>query len=597
MIGFYGIAGNDKILNGAAGRDAFTNMTGRIWRDDFHEETLQSVHYSVGIIKRNNGRNQDLALRAFKDELVIGFNGYGKFKGESKLCWAEEMTERIEPLVRAKGKDILYAIEGSFSCMVIHQDELFILGDRLSSKRLFYYDDENCIIFSPDVGGILDSGLVTKEKDLEAVSQILVSGFFIDDATLTKKVSRFPYGSALIKRFGNPSKSKIIRYWELPKNEGIIRSITPGLLEEFSSKLKTAIYELDDLESKSVVPLSGGLDSRAVACFLAKRKKIKALTYDLGDEVLLSKKVSRALKADHVFFSNDIVMSEYFRSALFKYISEQKSHAVANQYFYAPLFKRHFREHQEDSAVYDGVYLDILFSAPYTYKNFNFEKFFRTYGGLNIPIIAKAAKSLNESFLIDTMRRKYDLIHGSFEGSDQVGESQLFYANGRLKRYVTESFGSREDYCYVLKPGYNYELMDFGFSLGLEIRKGILYTGMLGKIFPEVMKIPYKDSYGNRAKTLKERIKGDYIKYRLKLSFISQGLFRYSPYQAEYFFLQKGRINDYRDMFMKQSSISEFFTDNELKNLFNTVKKKQYLFPLFQRVLFIQQFYSHHNFK
>jgi hypothetical protein len=596
MIGFYGIAGNGKAFNSITGKDAFTGMTERVWKDDFYNESLSGKDYSIGIIRRKVGRNRDLALRAFQDDLIIGFNGYGRFHGEKKLCWADEMTGRIEPLFRKSGSNILYDIEGSFSCLVIHNSELIIIGDRLSSKNLFYYDDENYIVFAPDVGGVVDSGLVSKEKDIEAASQVLISGFFLDDSTLAGNISRFPYGSALRKRFGRSSKAEITRYWEMPKKEGIISSITPDLMEEFSARLRQAVYELDDLEKSSIVPLSGGLDSRAISCILSERKKIKTLTYDLGDEVLLAKKVSSALAAEHMFFSNDMILSDYFREALLKSISEQKTHAVVNQYFYAPLFKRHFRKYQEYSAIYDGVYLDILFSAPYTYKRFDFELFFKTYGGSNIPIVSQAASSLEASFLSDIMKKKYSAILEAFEESDEVGKSQLFYANGRLKRYVTESFGSREDYCYVLKPGYNYELMDFGFSLRLEIRKGVLYTRMLGSMFPEVMEIPYKDSYGNRAKTFKEKIKGDYIRCRLKLSSMSRGILRYSPYQAEYYFLQKGRINDCRDMFMGHSHIGEIFTASSLENLFNNVKKKQYLFPLFQRVLFLQQFYSRHNF-
>lgn len=597
MIGFYGIVCSENRINRNAREEAFMKMSDSIWKDDFYNESISRKNYTIGITRRNIGENKDLCLKAINDDFIIAFNGYGKFKGEKKLYWASDMAERIVQPFLKNGINRLLEIEGAFACLVFYKNELIILGDRFSSKCLYYYESDRLLIFSPDVGRILYTNIIPKEKNIEAASQVLLSSFFLDDNTLVKDIRHLPYATVLSKKIDHPSKSTKIRYWEMPKNEGDIGSINPELIEHFGENIKQAIYECADLEERSLVPLSGGLDSRTIACFLSEKQKLKALTYDLGIEVNLSKKVCKVLNGEHLFFSNDMVSSDYFRNTLNKLIYDQKIHAIINQYFQTPSFKLHFVQNRKDAALYDGIYLDILFSAPYTFMKFDFNEFFRIYGGSSIPLISKWSYSLDEGRLMEIMKKQFATILEGFEKSDGVGKSQLFYVMGRLRRYVAESSGSRENYCYVFRPGFNYELMDFGYRLGLSLRKGQLYKQMLYSRFSEVMKIPYKDSYHNRQKRLHERMKENYVSFRLNLSLLTRGMFIYTDHQIEYYFFKKKRLSDFRDIFSCKNHISELFTDLQLENLFNSVKNKQYLLGLFQRVLFLQQFYRRHNFK
>jgi hypothetical protein len=138
--------------------------------------------------------------------------------------------------------------------------------------------------------------------------------------------------------------------------------------------------------------------------------------------------------------------------------------------------------------------------------------------------------------------------------------------------------------------------MDFGFGLSLRIRKGIFYNKMLENRFPNVMKIRYKDSYGNRADTLRDKMLYNYGKMRLKMSYASRGILIYSPFQAEYFYLQKNGIDDYKELVLDRNCIAELINNSQMEKLFTLVKQQQYLFNLFQRVLFIQLFFNKYQF-
>ena len=85
------------------------------------------------------------------------------------------------------------------------------------------------------------------------------------------------------------------------------------------------------------------------------------------------------------------------------------------------------------------------------------------------------SKRLNRNDLHRLIEETYEGVQSSFHHSDGFGRSQKAYFTGRLRRYVLEFLSSKEDYCYVFKPGFDYDLMDFGYSLSLRLRKGLLY--------------------------------------------------------------------------------------------------------------------------
>lgn len=595
MIGLFGIVGNREFFEEKVKEQAFLRMVENAEnRDFFVQNTIKGNGFAVGMISRRGRENKDLALKQVGKGIVIGFVGYGKLKGENRLCWAEEMIDRVVPLYQDQGEDALTQIQGSFVCFIVQNNRFVIVSDRFSSKNLFYHQSDKEFVFAPDVGRVIESEFAPREKDLDAAKQVLVSGFFLDDRTLARGVRRFPYASLLEGVVAFPLKVKLRRYWDVPETEGTIDKITPDLVSEFRDTMERAIYELADIEDRAIVPLSGGLDSRAIACYVSKRQSLDTLTYDLGEEVSISKRVCKALNGSRTYFPNEMIRRKDFKLRLRQMVEDERIHAVVNQYFYAPLFRNYFNENSAKVALYDGIYMDILFSAPYTYSRFGIEDFIRVYGrGFNL--LGFFSKRLNRNDLRRLIEETYRGVQNSFHHGDGFGRSQKAYLTGRLRRYVLEFLSFKEDYCYVFKPGFDYDLMDFGYSLSLRLRKGFLYRELF-KTFPEVANIPYKDSYGNRPKILIEKLKDNYVWLRFKVSYGTNGFFPYFPYQTEWFFLGLNQIDEYREMFLKPNCVDEFFEDYELEALFEQVKRKHYLLNLFQRVLFLQQFYRRYGF-
>ena len=99
------------------------------------------------------------------------------------------------------------------------------------------------------------------------------------------------------------------RYWDIPQCDNASREISSDLINELAEKMHQAVFELLALEPNAYIGLSGGLDSRAIACFLSKEIKVKAITY--GAEIPLGKKVGEVLGADMTFLAD-----EYFLQVL-----------------------------------------------------------------------------------------------------------------------------------------------------------------------------------------------------------------------------------------------------------------------------------------
>ena len=562
MIGFYGVISSEKILKKSR-LNAFEKMSTDIDHEDFKNICFSGENYSIGLTVRKSFGNKDLSIIK-NGNTIIAFSGYGKFYGEKKLFWAKEMANRILLAFEKESKDALVNIEGSFECLIYKNSELIIISDRFGSKNLYYYDTKNVFVFASDVGRIVSSGLVLREKNINAAQQFIVSSFFLDDTTLVKNIFRFPYASIMNKKITENSYAVFNRYWNLPKKEGEIDKITPDLVETFSKLMQQAVYELSDLEERAFVSLSGGLDSRAIFCFLSAKQKIKAVSY--GEEISTAKKICRHSKTDLTLFHNTMHKENLFRNDLYKLISHSKVHAVLNQFFIMPKFKSLF-QNDNNVAIYDGIYLDIFFSAPYVFQKFDYNIFSKTYG--TAGIVLKQYSNINISNVNDLIKKKYLEISGKLDGYDDIRKSEIFYLNGRLRRYVNETLNSKESYCYVFKPGFNYELADFAYKLDLKLRKGKLYTTMLFKNFPEVMKIRYKDSYGNRNKILSEKISDYYRNMHNKLSSITYGKIQYHVNGPDVFFLGQKMINEYKNILPLLIRLINFCFASSLKDWFN----------------------------
>lgn len=191
-------------------------------------------------------------------------------------------TEVIVNYIDEYGLDsFLSKANGMFSIAVyfIEEDRLFLVRDRLGIKPLYYYLDDEKFIFSSEIKGILNSGLVDFGLNTNSLYDYLVYRYPLEPNTFFQKI--YSLKAAHILEIVENRIISYDRYWELPD---ICRSLEKDNLG-ITNNVKKGLQRALEYRLVSDVPLgtylSGGLDS-SLLTVMAKRKIPNLKSYSAG---------------------------------------------------------------------------------------------------------------------------------------------------------------------------------------------------------------------------------------------------------------------------------------------------------------------------
>lgn len=200
-------------------------------------------------------------------------------------------TETTLHLLIQGGHQALDELNGMFALAFYDQvtETLLLARDRWGMKPLYYVENSSFLIASSEIRGILASGLVSKEPDLEQVPHYLTFKFARRPATFYRNIQEMEPGSGLVSLPGEELKA--IRYSaESPgatSGRGGFGLFADTILPE-----ATLLDTLDEAISRTVgrycqadVPaglfLSGGVDSTLLlAC--AHEQKLTLPVFTIG---------------------------------------------------------------------------------------------------------------------------------------------------------------------------------------------------------------------------------------------------------------------------------------------------------------------------
>ncbi len=161
------------------------------------------------------------------------------------------------------GEECLEKLNGMFAFAVYdcRKRKLFAARDRLGIKPLYYHFQNGSLIFSSEIKAILNSTLVPKRPDLQALHT--PARFQVSPSTGFLDILKLPPAHCMTLQDG---KLSVRQYWqlhpaELPANEA-------GLIEKLDALLCDSVR----LQMRADVPvgvfLSGGLDSSIVSALM-----------------------------------------------------------------------------------------------------------------------------------------------------------------------------------------------------------------------------------------------------------------------------------------------------------------------------------------
>ncbi|NQT83760.1 asparagine synthase (glutamine-hydrolyzing) [bacterium] len=155
---------------------------------------------------------------------------------------------------------------------------LMLARDHLGQKPVFFHHDRKGFAFASEVKGVLESGLVERGIDMEALWHYMSLRFIPDRMTLFAGVEKLPAASYLLYRNG---KVSVERYWSLDYRDKLVadeREIEERLNELLVETVR--MHLLSDVRVGAF--LSGGIDSSTIAAIMARTSDSPIPTFSIG---------------------------------------------------------------------------------------------------------------------------------------------------------------------------------------------------------------------------------------------------------------------------------------------------------------------------
>src|SRR5216117_514769 len=212
-------------------------------------------------------------------QLVIVFNGeiynYIELREELRAaghCFRSTSdTEVLLAAYRQWGPECLGRLNGMWA-FVIHDRRrgvLFGARDRFGVKPLFVHRGKDYWLFASEVKAILASGCYVRETNWQVAADFLLDGKLDETpATFYAGIAQVPPGCAFEIRLDG--RWRQWAYWSL---SAIEPEPTSGVEDAFAELLEDAVRIRLQSDVPVGVCLSGGLDSTAIVCAMARNRE------------------------------------------------------------------------------------------------------------------------------------------------------------------------------------------------------------------------------------------------------------------------------------------------------------------------------------
>ncbi|MCB0729826.1 MAG: asparagine synthase (glutamine-hydrolyzing) [Ignavibacteriae bacterium] len=305
------------------------------------------------------------------------------------------------------GIDFPKKLNGMFAIALHDQkkNKFVLVRDHVGIKPVYYSFSNKRIVFGSEIKAILETNLVDKELDMNALGEFLSWEYIPGESTLIKSISKLEPGKLLEIDISNP-KCNPYEYWDVP-----FYSNSPSTLSEaeWIEKIDWQIQKSTKMQMISDVPLgaflSGGVDSSLIAASMGSVK-----TFSIGfddptyNELTWARKVADQLGVDH---KDEIIKPDVLD--LFNHLMQFMDDPIGDfSIFPTYLVSRLARQHVTVSLSGDGG--DELFGGYETYlanhKANQFQKipsFLRK--GMIEPIINSINPTAKKKGLINKSKR------------------------------------------------------------------------------------------------------------------------------------------------------------------------------------------------
>lgn len=249
--------------------------------------TIGLAHRRLSIIDLDNRAAQPMVSASGRWTIV--YNGeiynYKELKDSYNYLYKTTSdTEVILSYVEMHGiEDFLKKSNGMFAIAIYDNvdDKLYLCRDRLGIKPLFYYIDDTVVIFSSEIKGILNSGLVSAHLDKESIDDYLAYRYVREPYTFFEGIRQVESGTYICIDSG--LDINVIRYWDIPDEFNMDTEFDEEIIaEKFNNILEETVLKQTVADVPLGTYLSGGVDSGILTAIVASNSNKRVNTYTIG---------------------------------------------------------------------------------------------------------------------------------------------------------------------------------------------------------------------------------------------------------------------------------------------------------------------------
>lgn len=283
----------------------------------FEEGSVALGHRRLAILDLDKRANQPFLL---DNNNALVFNGeiynYSELKNEIGYSFCTKSdTEVLAVGIKQKGIDFIKKCNGmfAFGFWDDHSKNMVLARDRFGIKPLYYYADENVFVFSSEIKGILNSGLVKAEFNEEAIDEYLGNRYIREPYTFFRNIYQLPAGHYMTVT--KELKIEIKKYWCLPEKFNYDKEYNEEeIYDSFKKQLNRAIKYRMVADVTVGSYLSGGVDSSLISAVASLNSNKPINTYTIGFQELNEFEYARLVKEKYKTNHHEILMdqSNYF---------------------------------------------------------------------------------------------------------------------------------------------------------------------------------------------------------------------------------------------------------------------------------------------
>lgn len=456
------------------------------------------------------------------------------------------------------------------------EEKITLVNDRYGLIKTYYYHNENIndvFSFSPKIKPLLTCNLDRKLRK-DSIIDFFTFGYLLGEKTFFNDIHQLPSASILEFSRGD---LKITSYWNYEYNEDSNIKSEEDLIEELGNLWQQAVERRIKKDEKILIPLSGGLDSRAIlAAALKCTSKENIITFTFGNpgsfDFEIGKMVAKKAGVTNIELG---VEKESFEKQYRLSIDDIEGMIDATPYFAIKGYKgmKKYGNNILSGYIGDFVMGSHMYPTMLT-KNISNELEFDSITDLFLE-----HEILFDVKIIDKLFSQHFCNNSSNptstkEISNQTNKNlaniffKFFFENHTFNYSFFSVFRNRQLFNYKT-PFLDNDLIDFMLNIPPEFRyQQKLYRKMLVKRYSDLFELPTKTNLGLKFNVNNSRllIRKGHVCFISKVNQLSSRLAKRKIFQ------DKGKnYIDYDDLLRKNSEYR-----NYMRSMITKIEEREY---------------------